>query len=76
MNYQDYIKSELLVLIPVLYFIGMGLKKSNLADKWIPLVLGIVSIFMSAVWVFASSDVSGFQHSQRGQIYNGTENES
>lgn len=61
MNYQDYIKSELLVLIPVLYFIGMGLKKSNLADKWIPLVLGIVSVFMSAVWVFASSDVSGFQ---------------
>ena len=61
MNYQDYIKSELLVLIPVLYFIGMGLKKSNLSDKWIPLVLGIVSVFMSAVWVFASSDVSGVQ---------------
>ena len=27
MNYQDYIKTELLILIPVLYFIGLGLKK-------------------------------------------------
>ena len=34
MNYQEYIKSELLVLIPVLYFIGIGLKKSRLPDKW------------------------------------------
>lgn len=58
MNYQEYIKTELLVLIPVLYFIGMGLKKSNLPDRWIPIVLGIVSITLSLVWVFASSEYS------------------
>lgn len=35
MNYQEYIKSELMILILVLYIIGMGLKKSRLPDKWI-----------------------------------------
>ena len=33
MECQEYIKSELLVLVPVLYIIGLGLKKSKLADK-------------------------------------------
>ena len=56
MEYQEYIKTELLVLIPVLYFIGMVLKKSNLPDRWIPIILGIVSIILSLVWVFASSE--------------------
>ena len=49
MNYQDYIKTELLVLVPVLYFVGIGLKKSKLPDKWIPLVLGISSVILSAI---------------------------
>ena len=29
MNYQDYIKTELLILVPVLYFMGIQLKKKN-----------------------------------------------
>jgi hypothetical protein len=61
MNYQEYIKSELLILIPVLYFIGMGLKKSKIPDKFIPLLLGIASIALSAIWVFATSDVIYFK---------------
>ena len=59
MNYQDYIKTELLVLVPVLYLVGVGLKKSKLPDKWIPVTLGAVSITLSAVWVIATSDLSG-----------------
>lgn len=55
MDYQKYIKSELLVLVPVLYIIGLGLKKSKLADKWIPLTLGIIGIVLSALWVAATS---------------------
>ena len=61
MNYQDYIKTELLILVPVLYFIGIGLKKSKLADKWIPLVLGGVAMFLSAVWVLSSCRISNLQ---------------
>lgn len=57
MNFQDYIKTELLVLIPVLYFVGVGLKKSKLPDKWIPLTIGVISVILSAVWVFATSDI-------------------
>ena len=61
MNYQEYIKSELLILIPVLYFIGIGLKKSKIPDKFIPLLLGMASISLSAIWVFAASDVTCFK---------------
>ena len=61
MNYQDYIKTELLTLVPVLYFIGIGLKKSKLPDKWIPVVLGVSAVVLSAIWVIATADVSGLQ---------------
>lgn len=61
MNYQDYIKTELLILIPVLYFIGIGLKKSKMPDKWIPIILGTVSVMMSAVWIVATTDIFGFR---------------
>lgn len=60
MDYQKYIKSELLILIPVLYFIGMGLKKSKIPDKLIPIILGIVSICLSAIWIFATSEIDSF----------------
>lgn len=58
MNYLDYIKTELLILIPVLYFIGIGLKKSKLPDKWIPVSLGTVAVVLSSVWVIATCDIS------------------
>ena len=61
MSYQDYIKTELLILIPVLYFIGIGLKKSKLPDKWIPIVLGVSAVVLSAVWVIATADINGLQ---------------
>lgn len=61
MEYQEYIKSELLVLVPVLYMIGLGLKKSKMKDKWIPLVLGAVGVVLSAVWVVATSQITNAQ---------------
>lgn len=61
MNYQDYIKTELLILVPILYFIGIGLKKSKLPDKWIPIVLGVSAVVLSSIWVVATVDISGVQ---------------
>lgn len=61
MNYQDYIKTELLILVPVLYFLGTGLKKSKLPDKWIPVTLGVSAVLLSAMWVVATADISGLQ---------------
>jgi glucan phosphoethanolaminetransferase (alkaline phosphatase superfamily) len=61
MDYQEYIKSELLVLVPVLYIIGLALKRSRFEDKWIPLMLGIVSIILSALWVVSTSHITNYQ---------------
>lgn len=58
MDYQQYIRAELLILIPVMYIIGMGLKKSKTADRHIPLILGTVSVILSALWVFATEDLN------------------
>ena len=58
MNYQEYIKTELLILIPVLFFVGQGLKKSKLPDKWIPALLGITGGTLAAVGVLATGEIS------------------
>lgn len=61
MNFKEWIKPELFVLVPVLYLIGMGLKKSKLPDACIPLVLGGISILLSAAWVLSTCNVSTLQ---------------
>ena len=58
MELKEFIKPELLILIPVLYIVGIGLKKSKLSDTLIPLVLGGIAIALSAAWVIATSDIS------------------
>ena len=58
MDLNKFIKPELLILIPVLYVVGIGLKKSKLSDTLIPLILGGIAIVLSAAWVIATSDVS------------------
>ena len=58
MNIIEFIKPELLIMIPVLYVIGIGFKKSKLSDRLIPLILGGISIILSAAWVIATSDIS------------------
>lgn len=54
-NMTEYIKPELLVLIPVLYLIGVAVKGSKVADKFIPWILGGVSVALSALWILANS---------------------
>ncbi len=58
---KDFIKPELLVLIPVLYLLGVALKKSATADKFIPWILGGVSIFLSVVFVMATCELAGWR---------------
>lgn len=57
-NLQDFIKPELLILIPVLYLIGMAVKKSDIADKFIPWILGGVSVVLAAIWIFANCPIA------------------
>lgn len=54
---KEYIKPELFILIPVLYLIGLGIKKTSLKNEVIPFVLGIVAVFLSALYIFATGDM-------------------
>lgn len=56
---KEFVKPELLILIPVLYLIGAGLKNSKLKDNFIPIALGIFGIILSTIYVFATSEISG-----------------
>lgn len=59
MNFTEFIKPELVILIPVIYLIGMGFKKSKVPDRFIPLILGGISILICALWVCVTSDIKG-----------------
>mgnify|MGYP000897916122 FL=1 len=52
----SYIKPELLVLVPALYFIGTMLKSAqDVKDKYIPLILGACGIVLATAYVMASA---------------------
>lgn len=59
---NEFIKPELLVLVPVLYLVGAALKKSIVADKHIPWVLGTVAVVMATAFVVANADLDSWQH--------------
>ena len=61
MNWQEFIKPELLILIPVLFFAGEAIKKSKINNAAIPFILGIAGAVLSAIYLFASTSVSGAQ---------------
>ena len=61
MEFMDYIRPELLCIVPVVYLIGMGLKKSKLSDKWIPIILGGISVLICALWVCATSHINNIR---------------
>ena len=59
---QNYVKPELLVVAIVLYFIGIGVKNAEkISDKYIPIILGIIGILISAIYVVANSTFNGYQ---------------
>lgn len=50
----NYVKPELLVLIPILYLIGLALKKASfIKDKFIPLILGILGVVLVFVYLIS-----------------------
>lgn len=57
---KELICPELLILIPVLYFIGIAIKKSVLvSDKYIPSFLGIAGIVLATLYTTASAPPTG-----------------
>ena len=59
--FEMYLKPELLILVPVLYLIGVAIKKSNLKDNVIPFVLGITGVFLAIIWVLATTSITTYQ---------------
>ena len=56
---KEFIKPELLSLIPVLYIIGAGLKKSGIIkSKYIPLTIGAAGILLSCLYTIGASGLS------------------
>lgn len=48
----SYVKPELLIVVVVLYFIGVMIKKSeNISDKFIPMILGILGVLICGLYV-------------------------
>lgn len=59
---MNYVKPELVIVAIVLYFIGIWIKGSeSIADKWIPLILGITGIAICAIWVMATTPIGSGQ---------------
>lgn len=57
---REFIRPELLVLIPVLYIIGAGLKVSGtFPNKHIPITLGLVGIALAAVYIASTVSFVG-----------------
>ena len=58
---KEFVKPELLIMIPVLYLIGMALKNSQIENKHIPWILGVVSVILSLLFVVSTSVINGWQ---------------
>lgn len=57
----NYVKPELLILIPVLYFIGDFIKRSEIKNRFIPLVLMLIGVILCGCFVIATSEIVDVQ---------------
>lgn len=58
---KEFVRPELLVLVPVLYLLGMALKKSAAPDRCIPWVLGGAGVVLALLYVAATCEAYGWQ---------------
>lgn len=56
MDWTAYIQPELLILVPVLYLVGEGIKRSKTPDEVIPLVNGLLGMMLACLYCFATRD--------------------
>ena len=59
MSFVEYIKPELLILVPVLYILGAMIKDSQtISNRYIPAILGGVGVLLSLLYVIGSTGFS------------------
>lgn len=58
----DFVRPELLVLVPVLYLLGCALKKAQTVnDRYIPLLLGVSGVLLAVAYVLAGAQLTSWQ---------------
>lgn len=55
MSIYDFIRPELMILVPVMYLLGIAIKKSPVRDYLIPFFLGFASVAIATIYVLATS---------------------
>lgn len=59
MDYTQFVKGELLALIPALYALGAVIKKTEkVKDNYIPSILTAVSVALCCLYVFGSCGIT------------------
>ena len=58
---KEYISPELFILVPVLYILGIVIKKSIIKDKLIPILLGLISILLTGLYLFATVEFNNIK---------------
>ena len=59
MDIMEYIRPELAVVAVVCYLSELALKKTQrIKEKYLPFILGGMSVILCGIWVFANSPVS------------------
>lgn len=55
--FDQYIKPELVILIPVLYIINTVMEKTKLKEIHVPYILGGISILLAGIYTLATAQV-------------------
>ncbi|RHN03199.1 hypothetical protein DWZ33_03770 [Dielma fastidiosa] len=57
----EYIKPELSVMIPVLYFIGLALKNSRIRDERIPYILTVIAVLLVSIYSLSTNVIEDYK---------------
>lgn len=64
---KEFVKPELIILIPVLYLFGIALKNTLLIkDSFVPLMLGIIGVVLAIIYVLATVSITTYQDALMG----------
>ena len=61
MDITSYIEPKLLITVPVLYILGAMIKRSEISDKYIPLILGAMGVVLATVYAFITNEQNGYK---------------
>ena len=69
---NELCKARIIVVAFVLYFFGVALRQSQaVKNKYIPLILGGISMVLCAVWVMATSEIETAKEGAMAGFYGG-----